>query len=405
MQEEDKLSFYKPTRLAIIATSLLNESFIAFFGLLPFILRKELHATIFQISLFTTIKPAISVLSFYWSIMIAQKFASINSNLLLTGLFARIPFLLFPLFNSVWYMIFASAIYTLFSRASIPSWMEVLKLNLAKPLREKIFSLSSALGYVENILIAIALGAALDFYVITWKLFFLFSTFLGICSVFIQWRTPVAPSISMPTKWSSPFKDGIKLLLKRKDFAHFQIGSFINIFGFMIMVPTLTIFYADTLKLSYTEMSIGRYIFMGLGYVFFASFWARALSIYKFHKLTSIVCLGFGFFPFFVLLAYFNHAWIYCAFMLYGITQAGSHLIWNMSGPIFAKEEDSAPFSSINVLMVGIRGLIAPLIGGILVSFFSPFIVLFLGAFFCFLGSFYLFKKKAEPKATEAMLE
>jgi len=395
--QEDKKEFYHKTKSAIISNILLNESFIAFFGLLPFILRKELHATIFQISLFTTLKPAVSVLSFYWSLKFSSKITHLSNNLLITGLLARLPFLLFPLFNNIWYMIFASAIYMLFSRAAIPTWTEVLKLNLSKQSREKIFSIGSALGYLESILIAVAIGSALDFYFISWKFFFLFSTFLGICSVIVQWQTPVATYSSESQQINSPFKDSLKLLRKRTDFAHFQIGSFINGLGLMILMPALTIFYADVLKLSYTELSIGRYIFMGMGFILFSYLWAKALSTYPCHLLTSMICLGFGFFPIVIMLAFFNHSWLYCAFMLYGITQAGSHLIWNMSGPIFAQEEDSSLFSAINVLTVGIRGLIGPLIGGILISIMPAFIVLFFGAFLCFLGSFYLFVTR--PKA------
>lgn len=404
----DRDIFFYKTRFSFIANSLLNEAFIAFFGLLPFILRKDLKATIFQISLFTMLKPAISLFSFYLSFYAFKRTNNLRAILLSIGLLAKIPFLFFPFFDNVWYLIFASTIYMLFSRATIPAWMEVLKLNLSKTSRGKIFSLSSAIGYGESIIIAIAIGSALDFYFHSWKIFFFITTLIGMIGIYLQWRTPIRGETNAikdeKSSFFQPIKEGLNLLRTRPDFLHFQIGTSINGFGLMMLIPALTLFYADTLKLSHMEISVSRYIFMGFGFILFSPIWAKALGNFVLHKLTSLVCLGFGLFPIFTLLAIYNHLWLCAAFLLYGLTQAGSHLIWNMSGPIFSGEENnSAPFTSINIFMVGFRGLIAPLMGGVLADLTGPIPVLFIGIFLCFLGSWYMFFKFPE-KAEEYKL-
>jgi hypothetical protein len=48
-------------------------------------------------------------------------------------------------------------------------------------------------------------------------------------------------------------------------------------------------------------------------------------------------------------------AWLYAAY-LYGAMQGGSELSWKLSGPIFAKDKHSTPFSSLNLVLVGARG-------------------------------------------------
>ena len=46
-------NIFERTKMSILSISLLNEIFISFYVLIPFILRKDLLATTFQISLLT----------------------------------------------------------------------------------------------------------------------------------------------------------------------------------------------------------------------------------------------------------------------------------------------------------------------------------------------------------------
>ena len=82
--------------------------------------------------------------------------------------------------------------------------------------------------------------------------------------------------------------------------------------------------------------------------------------------------------------------WFYLSFILYGIAQAGSHLLWNLSGALFAGEEDSSPYSRVNILMVGLRGRVVPAIGGLLCDLVGPGPMLVLGSLICFGGVVYM---------------
>jgi hypothetical protein len=63
--------------------------------------------------------------------------------------------------------------------------------------------------------------------------------------------------------------------------------------------------------------------------------------------------------------------------------QAGSELSWNMSGPYFAKDLDSSSYSSLNVLTVGIRGCIAPVIGTLIGSLTNTTVVMSIALLLC----------------------
>jgi hypothetical protein len=95
-----------------------------------------------------------------------------------------------------------------------------------------------------------------------------------------------------------------------------------------------------------------------------------------------------------MMLAPLHLGWLYAAYLIFGIAQGGSHLIWHLSGPIFSEAEESSRYSGVNVLMVGIRGLIAPILGGILNYLFGADFVFVLGGLCCLGGFFYLFNQR-----------
>jgi hypothetical protein len=77
--------------------------------------------------------------------------------------------------------------------------------------------------------------------------------------------------------------------------------------------------------------------------------------------------------------------------------QAGSELGWHMSGLFFAKDKESALFSSTNLVTSGIRGCIVPALGALLLTFIPCVGVLSLGIGVCLFATWHLFlqsKKK-----------
>ena len=166
--------------------------------------------------------------------------------------------------------------------------------------------------------------------------------------------------------------------------------------GLMLIAPALAIYYVEDLKLSYSSISIARYVFMGFGIILSTYFWKNALLKISFSKLLIFILSGFSFFSFFLLFAKTNILFLNLAFFVYGVSQAGSHLLWNLSGTIFSKNQPSISFTSINILMVGIRGAVFPFIGGMLCLFFKPQGILLLGIIMCMSGAIYMYKTRKE---------
>jgi hypothetical protein len=382
----------------VITSALLFEPLTSLLGCLPFILRKDLGATLMQLSLQSALKPVLALFSFYLTSSWRNGVSFLRANLLLTGLGARLPFLLFPFVDNVWFFVLSSSLYPLFFRAGMPAWMELLRCNVPeKDVREKIFSLGSVISYTEGMLIAIGLGLMLDKRPEIWKTLFFFSGAIGIGGVLLQIRLPICkliPEITEagPTKLKElllkPWTDTIYLMKTNKAFALFQWAFMAGGFGTMFVLNVLPFYCVDVLDLSHGDFTRARILLVGLGFVLSTPLWTRALRKYSINYLSCIVCGSFSLYPLFLLLAQRGVFWIDIAHIFYGISQGGSHLVWHLSGPIFSKGEDSSRYSGVNLVTVGIRGIIAPFISLFLYQLFGAGLILTLGVFLCLVGGY-----------------
>lgn len=394
----DPSLYLKRTRLAYVATRVLDTPFWAIYNMLPFILYKDLHATPLQLALIMTLKPLVSLLSLYWSAAINKRRDRLVSNIIWARWLGYLPFLFYPFISNIWFFIASFGLYMMLAVGIVPAWMEVLKLNIPGKNRERVFSYTQAFGYMGGGLLPFALGWILDGYVEAWRWIFPFAALLALISFFFQYRilipagkdslVPPMGSSSLKDRLINPWKNAWELICHRQDFRAFQIGFMIVGSGLMIMQPALPIFFVDVLKLSYMELAIALTLCKGIGFAFASPFWSRwihQIDIYRFSSvLAALGCL----FPVCLILAKVHLIWLYVGYISYGIMQSGNELTWNMSGPIFAKEEDSSLFSSVNVLAIGVRGAFVPALGSLICSLSSSLIAMLAGLLLCLLATF-----------------
>src|SRR3990167_6766115 len=340
---------HSQTGRALMWTNLLNEPLFTLYGFLAFILYKDLGASPFQIALMAMLKPVITILSFYWSSGLGGR-KKLKPNVLWAGFFMRAPFLLCPWIDSSWYVIASAVNYMFFYRAGQPAWLEILRKNIGKG-RERAFSVSAGLGYVEGVALSLGMGALLDQDPTVWRGLLCGAAILGFLSLMIQSRIEVdegdggEEEIGLREKLVRPWRDSWQLIRKRPDFAKFQWGFMICGFGVMLIQPALPLFAVDSLGISYLEMAAAVSIAKGLGFAFSSGFWGRWMERESILKVSSAVFLTFALFPLILCLSVWGAFWLYVAYFWYGVGQGGSHLVWNMFGPIFAGKEESSRYS------------------------------------------------------------
>jgi len=389
---------------ALVWSNLLSEPLFTLYGFIAFILYKDLGASPFQVALLTMLKPVITVLSFYWSAGLQGRTGRLKSNVLWAGFFMRAPFLLCPWVDSVWFVIGAAVNYMFFYRAGIPAWLEIIKRNMSEEKRGRVFSISSALGYAEGVVLALACGGLLDRDPGLWKALFFGAALIGLGTLLVQSRIVIegaeerdlSERPSLKELVVRPWRDSYRLMRERLDFSRFQWGFMVSGFGLMLIQPALPLFAVDILGVSYLEMAGAISIARGLGFALSSPLWAKWIHRMDVFRMASLVFLAIGLFTVLLSFSVWNVIWLYVAYFWYGVGQGGSHLVWNMSGPIFAGKGESSRYSGINVVMAGLRGAVAPPLGGWLAVVCGPVQVLILGGALCFYSGARMLKK--QPK-------
>lgn len=396
---------------AYIWTRILDIPMWAIFNMLPFILVKDLEATPFQIAVFFTFKPIVSVFSMYWSAWVKDRPDRLRSNIVLARILSVAPFLFYPFISSPWLFILTSGIYMTMAVGVVPAWMELLKINLPGPARKKTFAYGSAFGYLGGGVLPLLFAWILDLHLHSWRWMFLGAALVSSLALILYHR--YLPEILLrgesPTKHhylkhlTAPWKTGWDLVTTRPDFACYQAAFMVMGGGLMLMQPALPSFFMDSLGLSYFELAAALALCKGVSYAVASPQWAKWMShvdIFRFSgTVTALACL----FPLLLLLAKVQLFWLYAAYICYGVMQAGSELSWNMSGPIFAKDNDSSIYTSVNIVTVGLRGCIAPALGSVLCTFTGSTFVMGMGftMFAIATGLFYSYSRRHYPFKTE----
>lgn len=391
-QEILKNSYLEKTRLAYISTRVLDTPFWALYNMLPVIFYKDLHFTPFEIGLLIALKPMMSLLSSYWSSPINERRDRLVSNILWARVLGYFPFFFFPWLEHSFYFIAAYGLYMMMAVGSLPAWMEILKLNIPLHSREKIFSYTQAFGYMGGGLLPFILGWALDEHQEAWRWLIPSAAVLGLFALVFQQRILIPQNLSqtdlnfkesVKQQLQKPWRSAWMLLKTHSDFRRFQMGFMILGTGLMIVQPALPIYFVDSLHLSYTEIAIALTLCKGFGFAASSPLWSRFMHQMDIFRLSSLISLLGCLFPIALILASSNVLFVYIAYLCYGIIQAGSELIWNLSGPSFAKEKDSSVFSSVNIIAVGIRGCFIPALGSSLCLFLgAPFVLVLSGLFY-----------------------
>lgn len=384
------------TRSAFLWTYLLNTPFWALYMMLPYIMYRELHASALQITLVIALKPMVSLFSVYWSAHINKRRDRLISNVIWAGILSHVPFILIFWINNAWFCVAASAIYMLLYRGVMPAWSEILKLNIPGASRPKVFAYSSSLWYLGSGLFPFFFGWLLDGSYHAWQWLFPLTSLISLSAIFLQVQIPIASekhsaeNLTLAEQFVRPWREAIKLIRSRPDFTRYLIGFTLGGSGLIVLQPALPLFFIDHLNLSYVELGTAITLFKGIGYALTSPLWARWMERVNIYRFSSLVMFIAALFPLCLLCSSWDHICLYIAYLGYGCMQAGSEMSWNLSGPLFSRDEDSSIYSSVNVLMVGLRGSVIPLLGAFLCTIGSPLAAMIAGTIFCLLATLHM---------------
>jgi predicted MFS family arabinose efflux permease len=283
------------------------------------------------------------------------------------------------------------------ARAMLPAWSEIFKLNIQDEKRGIVFSQGSTINYLSNIVLPLLIAPIMDYYPPSWKWIFFILAFLQLFDVLIltklsvnleNYRSEKTPSEPAPLL-IEPWKNSWRLIKERPDFRNYQIVFMLGGTGLILAHPVLPLFFNQVLHLSYQQFAFAVSVCKGIGFALTSRVWAKWFNRISIHLFNFFVTAFAGLFAVIIMSIDQSLVWIYIAYLIYGVMQAGSELSWNLAGPRFAREQDSTLFTSVNVAMVGLRGCIAPFLGEFIFLSSNYTTVFLISAGFCFAGAFY----------------
>ncbi|MCE5318864.1 MAG: MFS transporter, partial [Parachlamydia sp.] len=369
----------------------------AMFTLLSFIFVKELQASPLQLTLLIAAKPIVGLCSFYGHIFIKNEPKKLKPFIIVLNILGFVPCLFFPLMSSPWFFILSYALFHMAIRATVPAWVELLKINLSQTRQANTFSYGLVIQHMVTIFCPLLISSWLDNTPYIWKWIFFLLGCIQIFNILLLCNIQLSPvsfqekpcqCFTMTSIVFAPWKNFLSLMRERRDFLSYQMMFFLGGIGLVAMQPALPIFYKETLNLSYVELTFATHFCKGICFAILAHLWARKihrLNIFKFNFYINICsCI----FITFLLFSTFSYIFICLAFAVYGLMQSGCELCWNLSGSIFAKDRDSTLYTSSNLAFIAMRGCLCPFIGYFFMLIGTSAVFVFAGCT-CVLASIY----------------
>lgn len=368
-----------------LGSRLLCSPLEALYTILIFILSKELDVALWNLTLMACIKPVISLLSFYISSFVVSKPGKVKRYLLLLNTVGLAPCLLFPWMENPLFFIAAYALFLTTQRGAFPVWGELLKKNIELSSMSKLVSKGTIINYASIMVFPFLFSYWLDQSAGVWKWLFVGLASLQMVNTVLLLFLPAAfiyEKAAPPQVMVSP----LRLLRENPAFGRYLWLFFLGGAGIVAMQPILPMFFKETLGLSYAQLTLAFSFCKGIAFLSTSSYWAKFISIFRLNAymnlLTSIYFIS-------ILLSPLNLSWLYFGYLVYGAMQAGCELSWNLSGPIFSKNNESTFYSSMNLALSGIRGCICPLLGQLIFSFTNAQTLLICCVIVCLFSLFY----------------
>jgi len=159
----------------------------------------------------------------------------------------------------------------------------------------------------------------------------------------------------------------------------------------MIMLPAIPKFLVEYLKMDYSQTFMAKGVISQLGILLLSPIAGKIHDKKNPAFFASLAFLTLGFFPFIMLISSyfvdsgFANYIVYFSYLIFGIGMSGIVISWNISSICFAGEDDVSMYQSVHVTLTGLRALIVPFLGYLLLHYFGVNIV-----FLVALGMFWL---------------
>ncbi|MDP8267857.1 MAG: MFS transporter [Candidatus Tenebribacter davisii] len=393
----------KRTFWLLMLASFFNGFVNGIFNIQDVVAKKALLALDWQITILVMLWPLSNLFSIWWGQALKHS-KSLSKFFILTAFIGRLV-LLFMLWTHSYYsyliiMIFVFSFNSLLS----PAQNAIYQNNISVKNRGSLFGYTASLLTLIAIIFSYSAGKLMDINEDWFRYIFSFAGLMGCISsllmamIKIEHRKYNAAKIKIRKLIVTPIKSTISILKKNKDFAIFQRNYFIYGIGFMILLPSIPKFLVEYLNMDYSQTFIAKGVISQLGILFLAPIAGKIHDKKNPAFFTFIAFFILGWFPLILLISNYligsgieNYV-VYFGYLIYGIGMSGIVISWNISSICFAGDDDVSMYQSVHVTLTGLRALIVPFLGYLLLKYYGVKIVFIISVSMFWLASILSFK-------------
>lgn len=345
-----------------------SQPLLGLYSLLPFVLVHDLSTSPYFLALFLSMRPVLPLIAPFYSSLFPKNGKGIHTSMIVAFLITTLLFVYTFFSLSFFSLLFSAACFQLLNKGLLPITTQLLQNKVSETHHTKLLSHSYIVGFTMTCVSGVVGGYFLD-RSSTYLPFILLATYMLysvsiLCLVYVNNIVDLTfHSENLPVhKNNRRINTTIEMLFH----AAFMLGGGV----LMVSSPALTVIYSEILQLSYLDIATARFVYMTLGVAIATPFWNKGVKERGILFVTPLILLGFGIFLQGIALSSFYKSTVYFAFFIYGVSQSGSHLVWNYM-PLYMRSSSSIPYTQRNIFLVGLRGAIFPFFGAYLITQYS----------------------------------
>ncbi|MHC4342323.1 MAG: MFS transporter [Planctomycetota bacterium] len=269
----------------------------------------------------------------------------------------------------------AVGLYYAMLTAYIPHRGALLRTNYAPQIRGRMYGLVSVVTLLGFISMSKIGGRLLDEDPRWLRVLFPVAALLGLAGCLIhariRWRGQRRPASGPET--SGPhagLREAFRILRDNREFRIYESAFMLYGFGFLMSWALLTLHPEQTLKLSYDSFTWAQGVAYPVAFTLFMPLWGRFADRFGIVRSTAVAFTVLA--VFYALMPFVNGPTeLVAAFALWGFGMAGLDLGWSLGPLHFAPEGKAHMYAAIHFCLVGLRSLVAPLMGYLVLKLVS----------------------------------
>jgi MFS family permease len=329
------------------------------------ILRRELGATPFQLSLMTSASAACLLLSPAW----LRLFAGIAplACVVWSGFVARSLFMLVPLIASPWPFMGVIVAGNCLSAMAGPAQAALVEQVYPRAERGRALGTVKTLGSLLGILLVLVSGKLLGWLDYRW--IFPSAALLGMAGSLRQRELPVPPRSPADEAGRPRLREAWAAVRQDRAFRSLLAGAFVFGLGVWLQMPANVLMVADVLQASTAQ--VGLFAACGAAAGLVANAWWGRLADCRgsLVALRAVYAVGAS-----SALVYYlaGSPWALAATaVLDAGMHAGLDLVWVLAVIDVAGPRRVAPYAAVAATLAGVRGVLGPLLSAVIIERFG----------------------------------